>query len=281
METSSSGGMTSMRYVGIVAAVAVCLAVSATAQADSFLAESNQFGYQGTVQNVTQPNTVPVAFPTPRDGVVDFVHNIPVAYGTGNRNEIQSNWFQHPQTSQDPGFFQLSDLSGATVTSATGGWTQNGSLWDFSLTVTGANATYANSGSRLWQPDVGMALGGTFTSYSYTLTDTGMTTYVENTEGWRFNYNVAPTGITGSFDGTFVSTFGDTYLVHLDLNKTYWDDTNWSDTYTDSTGTHDYYTCSKFGAPAFGAPIPEPLTMAGLAMGIGGLVTYVRKRRTA
>lgn len=29
------------------------------------------------------------------------------------------------------------------------------------------------------------------------------------------------------------------------------------------------------------APIPEPLTMAGLAMGIGGLVTYIRKRRKA
>ena len=28
-------------------------------------------------------------------------------------------------------------------------------------------------------------------------------------------------------------------------------------------------------------PVPEPLTMAGLAMGIGGLVTYVRKRRMA
>ena len=28
-------------------------------------------------------------------------------------------------------------------------------------------------------------------------------------------------------------------------------------------------------------PIPEPVTMAGLMMGIGGLVTYVRKRRTA
>jgi hypothetical protein len=29
------------------------------------------------------------------------------------------------------------------------------------------------------------------------------------------------------------------------------------------------------------APIPEPVTMAGLMMGIGGLVTYIRKRRTA
>jgi hypothetical protein len=29
------------------------------------------------------------------------------------------------------------------------------------------------------------------------------------------------------------------------------------------------------------APVPEPVTMAGLMMGIGGLVTYIRKRRAA
>lgn len=32
---------------------------------------------------------------------------------------------------------------------------------------------------------------------------------------------------------------------------------------------------------AGGAPVPEPVTMAGLMMGLGGLVTYVRKRRAA
>jgi len=268
-----------MRYLGIVAAVAVCLAVSVTAQADSFLADSNQFGYQGSVSNVTNPGTGPWTFPKPRDAVIYFTQNVPLAGYSGNYNCVQSNWYQHPLTNQNPGFFQVND--GGTVTSATGGWTQNGCLWDFSMTVTGANATYANSYSRLWQPDAGMAWGGTFTSYTYTLSATGMTTYVD-VDGWRYN-NVDPTGITGSFDGTFVSTQAvyrgpsdltgrDTYVVHLDFDKTLWDGTAWSNTYEG----YDYGNYSKFGAP-----VPEPVTMAGLMMAIGGLVTYARKRRMA
>lgn len=273
-----------MRYLGIVATIAVCLAVAGTAQADSYFADSNQFGYQGNVRNLTQ-NTAPVAFATPRDGVVYFAQGVP-GFAT-TYNAVQSNWYQHPGSNQNPGFFQIND--GGTVTSAVGGWTPNGSLWDFNLTVTGANATYANSYSRLWQPDAGMAWGGTFTSYSYTLTATGMTTMVDP-DGWRFN-TVDPTGITGSFDGTFVSTqavYGgasnltdrDTYVVDLDFNKTYWDGTGWSNTY----GGVDYGNYSTFGAPSLqdrNEPIPEPVTMAGLLMGIGGLVGYARKRRKA
>ena len=33
--------------------------------------------------------------------------------------------------------------------------------------------------------------------------------------------------------------------------------------------------------PQYGSHAPEPVTMAGLMLGIGGLATYVRKRRTA
>jgi hypothetical protein len=276
--------MMNMKYLGIVATLVACLAVAATAHADSYYADSNQFGYQGTVQNLTQ-GTAAVALPTPRDGVAYFAQGVPGFAAT--YNAVQSNWYQHPLSNQNPGFFQIND--GGTVTSAVGGWTKNGSSWDFSLTVTGANATYANSYSRLWQPDAGMAWGGTFTSYSYTLTATGMSTVVDG-DGWRFN-TVDPTGITGSFDGTFVSTqavYGgpsdltgrDTYLAHLDFNKTYWNGTNWSDTY----GGYNYGNYSLFGAPALQdreEPIPEPVTMAGLVMGIGGLVGYARKRRKA
>jgi len=37
----------------------------------------------------------------------------------------------------------------------------------------------------------------------------------------------------------------------------------------------------NYSFDAFEAAVPEPVTMAGLMMGIGGLVTYIRKRRTA
>jgi hypothetical protein len=269
-----------MRSLIALVAVGLILTVAGTAGATSFYADSNQFGYQGTVQNITA-GTPAVAFnSTPRDGVVYVALNVPGF--TQNYNTIQSDWYQHPATNQNPGFFQIND--GGTMTSAVGGWTQNGSLWDFTLTVTGENATAANSAARLWQPDAGMAWAGTFTSYTYTITATGMTTYVDE-NGWRLN-DVNPTGITGSFDGTFLSTqavYGgpsdltgrDTYVVHLDLNKTYWDGTGWSDYYP--VGSQNYYGNYSL----FGAPVPEPITLAGLMMGIGGLVGYVRKRRVA
>jgi hypothetical protein len=43
----------------------------------------------------------------------------------------------------------------------------------------------------------------------------------------------------------------------------------------------DYWTIEPLLDPATDPTVPEPVTMAGLMMGIGGLVTYVRKRRKA
>ncbi|MDD4888377.1 MAG: PEP-CTERM sorting domain-containing protein [Phycisphaerae bacterium] len=245
-----------------------------------FLADCNQFGYQGTVTNTTKV-LGPYAFPTPRDGSVYFAQNVSLdGYSGANYNQIMSDWYQHPQSNQNPGFFQLGDGPPAvpSITSAVGGWTQNAGLWDFTLTVTGVNATYPNTYARLWQPDANHAWGGTFTSYSYTISATGMQTEVVG--DWRYS-TTDPTGITGAFDGTFVSTQlvwkgpmvdpGDTYVVHLDFNKTYWDGTDWSGTYEGV----DYGNYSKFGAVT-----PEPATMAFLALGgvgVGG--RWIRRRK--
>ena len=256
--------------------LAICVGLILTmttvagASIDSFLADSNQFGYQGTVRNLTK-GTAAETFPTPRDGTVFFATNVPGIAET--YNAIQSNWYQHPGSNQNPGFFQLND--GGTVTAAAGAWTQSGSLWDFTLTVTGQNATYENSYSRLWQPDAGHAWGGTFTDYTYTLTATGMPTTV--TDGWRYNMN-DPTDITGSFDATFISTSdlakdpitnGDAYSVHLDFAKDYWDSTDWSDVYAGV----DYGNYSTFGAP-----VPEPTSLLIWALGILGVAVYVRRK---
>lgn len=251
-----------MKKLMTICAVMIVLAANSMAATD-FLVDTNQFGYQGTVQNTTNPGTGPWLFPTPRDGTAFFANNVP-GY-TSNYNAIQSNWYQHPMTNQNPGFFQIND--GGTVTSATATWTQNGATWDFTCTVTGANATYANSYSRLWQPDQNMAWGGTFTEYTYTLTATGMSTAI-NVDGWRES-TTDPTGITGSFDATFLSTQAvykgpsdltgrDTYVVSLVFDKAYWDATGWSDTY----GGVNYGNYSYFAA------IPEPATMAILGLGV-------------
>jgi hypothetical protein len=260
----------------LIVAFVLAVATVANASIGDFMASSNQFGYAGTVSNVTT-GAGAWTFPTPRDATLFFTKNVPGydALGWNNYNQLLSNWFQHPLSNQNPGFFQLSDDTGATVTSASGTWTQNGSLWDFSVTVTGGNAPYP--WSRLWQPDAGMAWGGTFTSYSYSLFATGMTTEVD-ANGWRWN-TIDPTRINGSFDATFVSTFdvnknlitnGDTYVVHLALDSSLWSGDGWSNTYDGA-----YYGNSS----AFGAPIPEPATVIIWAL-FGGLgIVFVRRYR--
>ena len=274
-----------MKRFMMVLCVGLILAMTAIAQAsiDNFIADSNQFGYSGTVTNVTQ-NTAPVAFnSTPRDATVYFVNGATATSGYSaynGYNAILSNWYQHPASNQNSGFFQLADESGVTTTSASGGWTQNGGLWDFTFTVSGANAPYP--WSRLWQPDQGMAWGGTFNTYTYTITATGMTTYVA-ADGWRYN-STNPTGITGSFDGNFTSTqavYGgpydltgrDTYDVHLDLNKNLFDSTNFNDL---------VYGYGDVQYSTFGAAVPEPATIIiwSLLGGLG-LVFAWRKRKIA
>ena len=284
-----------MRYLGLAVVVALVLSIGMPARANDFIADSNQFGYSGTVQNVTK-NTDPEAIPQPRDASVYFTKN-PVLAGYvdwGDYNNIMSNWYQHPASDSNAGFFQIGDIGGGTVTSASGAWSYSGSSWDFSLTVTGENANYRNSTARLWQPDLNDGMGGTYLNYTYTLTATGMATEV--VDGWRYN-TTDPTGITGSLQGTFLLTYAgdsnldgilngttgnggytggpwDTYVVHLNLDKNLWDGNGWSDTYTDDTGTYVYGNYSTFGAP-----VPEPATMLLLGSGFVGLLGVIRRRR--
>ena len=245
-------------FVASAGLVLVMTAAAAAALTD-FIADSNQFGYSGTLQNLTLGTSASVNIPpgsSPRDAVVYFTLNPSALSGyTGNNNIIEFNWYQSPETNQPAGSFQINDVPATTVTLAIAGWNQDGSLWDFSMTVAGSNATAANSSAGLW------GVYGTFTNYTYSLQATGMSSTVMG-DGWRYNTS-DPTSITGSFSGTFVDpSSGDTYLANLDFNSAYWDGTGFSDTYDG----YDYGFYSTFAAP-----VPELGTVwpfAGLALGL-------------
>jgi hypothetical protein len=278
-----------MKRLIVVLSVWVLFASVSIAQAaiGNFIADSNQFGYTGTVQNITK-GTGPWTFNDTtqgeyRDASVFYAKGATVASGYSPYNDwsqILTNWSQHSPSNQNPGFFQLADIYGVTVTSSSGGWTQEvGGLWDFTFTISGLNAPYP--WSRAWQPDQNMAWGVTFDTYTYTMTATGMTTTVA-ADGWRYN-TTNPTGITGSFDGTFTSTNdvnknpitdGDTYQVNLVLDKTLWDSTGWSDTDVYGTYYGQYST--------FGAAVPEPAALVVWSLlGTLAIMVGLRRRRPA
>ena len=282
--------------------MATILTMNGTAWASvgSFIADSNQFGYTGSVTNVTA-GTPAVPVPTSEDATVYFTNNNPNVTDNGplsaynnyqSCNIIESNWYESPAANHNTGFFQINEQPAnqpyfgglVTATSAVGGWTQEVTgLWDFTLTVTGVNATYANSGSRLWQPDAGPAgdaWGGTYTNYTYTITATGMQTTVS--DGWLIN-TTNPTAITGTFNGNFVATQdyglnpisnGDIYSVQLNFSDADFNNVSWGTGYGNESDPV-YST--------FAAPIPEPAavivwSLLGVASWIGARV--VRRKRS-
>ena len=93
------------------------------------------------------------------------------------------------------------------------------------------------------------------------------------------------TTITPRLQGGAVIDAGDTwnwwedyceYLVSTQNSSGYWGGySNWN-AYLATPWNINILAATQVPPPP---PIPEPVTMAGLALGIGGLVTYVRRRR--
>jgi hypothetical protein len=265
-----------MRYFAILMAFGVVLGAGVPVGATGVIVATDNLGYQGTIWNITD-TTGPWATSTPRDASVYFTSNVPWYYS--DYNQLMSSWFEQSLANQNDSFIQLADAGNTTVTSASGSW--DSTLKVFALTVTGQDAPYP--WSRMWQPDNGVAWGVTFTDYTYTLT----ATFGQAADPYLDGYvnSVDPTSIVGSFSGQFVVTDdvnknpitnGDTYGFSIDLSK---------GLFTNDGGTYGTITPYNvfFGPTAGtgGAGVPEPVTMAGVFLGVGSLVTYLRKRRTA
>jgi hypothetical protein len=258
--------------IAALLSLGVFLSANGLALANPFYAMTNEIGYQGTVWNETD-GTGPWTTSTPRDGYLYAMVDYP-GFVNPNYNYLMSNWSEHGLSNQNDSFLQIGENGNPSVISASGAW--DSTLTVFTTTVTGADATYASSYSRFWQPDNGVAWGVTFTDYTYTFTATFATPAALDTDGWISN-TVAPDTITGSFTGHFVVTAdvnkdpitdGDTYGFNIGFSKAMFVPLDPIDAYGDPTSTMSYF-----------GTVPEPGTLALLGMGGLGLLAYAWRRR--
>ncbi len=256
------------------------LAVSGVAQATTgFYALTNELGYQGTVWNETNPGTGQWTTSTPRDAALYTGDGLPAGFlyeGSGSSyNYLLSNWSEHAVSNTNDSFLQIGENGNPSVTSASGAW--DSTLKVFTVTVSGADATYASSYSRFWQPDNGVAWDVTFTDYTYSFTATFAAEAAIGTDGWLEN-TVAPDSIVGSFSGHFVPTIapdnetfitdGDTYGFNIGFSKAL---------FVPLDETDSYYGTPVVIYSAFGA-VPEPATIGLLGL---GALSLIRRKRNA
>lgn len=276
----------------ILTALAVAL-VAIAAQAQTWYASTDKFGYVGTMTKYTtladaqnQTNAGNSYTFAQRDAGLYQMNNAagfdpgnPDAnmfltawwYTTDTNNGPYSGWGNPSNTSNS--FCQLYDSDGGSVVTKTGGWTSG--LYDtFHINVAGVNADYGdpfpngNDYSRLWDGETSGSDDGSFISYTLDLTATGLSG-VEITPGFYESSN-QPTSVTGSFSGIFENYGSDVvsaagfYRFELTFN-----DINWA--YANSGSLNGSFSDSYFGAEA----VPEPATMALLG---AAAVAALRRR---
>jgi hypothetical protein len=235
MEASGSGGMNNMRYLGIFAVIAVCLAVSATAQA-------TEYAYEWNFTNTT-----------------DYY-----ASGSGS-----VSGYVTPQLVDEAAIFaRINTRALIGVDDITGG----------GFTVSGMNNPTAVYGSLYLSPTGGP--GSTVMINMSPMVRTGLD------GAYEYTFDLTTPADVKIRDGVFPLIWGLAKYTGTFGGAIDWVYSNgWSDDYaaffgpqigmSGTSGTT--FTVSQIGLNA----VPEPVTMAGLMMGIGGLVTYVRKHRKA
>lgn len=226
---------------------------------ESFYASSERFGYVGTVSVYdTYANArsgrnprfvVPVgSFPFPRDGAVYVVKNAPEY--DADYNIILTNWWANggnTPSNQNAGFFQLYDENYDTWQNQQAWWSRD--FQTFTVTVKGRNATYGSPDpmdyARFWNAGApagsGESTRGTFLSYEYTLTATGLNG-VKAPDGFVTNTSNA-SDYSGSFTGIFLNQSTSSpasngyYVFEIRFNNLSWAKDNDPDILDDEFGS--------------------------------------------
>jgi len=343
MEASGSGGRMNMRYLGIVATIAVCLAVSATAQAvtvdlvtvgnpgnapdtrtgsgslgygsvgynysigkyevtagqyTAFLnavAATDTYGLYNPLMTNYDYGSFQLGCQIQRNGspasytysVGDSWANRPVNFVSWGDAARFTNWLTNGQPTGAQGLSTTED----------GSYYLNGAVTDAALQAVTreADALYVIPTENEWYKAAYYnPATSTYNLYATSNNTTAPGRSLADADGHNANYNSAGHPIDGTNFFTVVGEFQNSdspygtfdqsgnvreWMENMFIRGGSFDNTSGSlrSTYHGAVNLPTY-EIDNLGFRV--ALVPEPVTMAGLVLGIGGLATYVRKRRT-
>lgn len=235
------------------------------------LANAQNGGTTGLLESITIDN---------RD-ISLYIVNDYTAYGTDFNSIMGSWWYTISNPYQGDGwgnthgntgigFLQLYDFNGSTDSTVDFSFSDfDGTYWtQFTLTLSGSGANYANAYARFSPFASNTNDKGTYLQYTLTLVATGLEG-TETSPGFIEAFD-HPEGVTGQYTGIFQNTDADTgkqgfYVYDLTLDMTNWAYENRNSL----TGPNLYnqFSDSYFAASS----VPEPTSLALLSLGLVGL----------
>jgi formylglycine-generating enzyme required for sulfatase activity len=310
-----------MRYFGIVAAVAACLTVAGTAgtaNADSFGTGANQFTMDFvSISGATNPgsgygivnhdysigkyevtndqwNKFSISLGVPVTGVPSNGYDGVIQFTGLNMPNNRTSLYEAAQF--------VNWLNTSTGYRAAYNFTGTQGTNNYAL-ATGSPGVYRNPDAKYFLPTEDEWVKAAYWNGTSLQTYATIGNGSPNTTGWNYNSSRASPWNVGSgtqeLNGTYdmmgnvaewTETFqaGSTTVRYMDRGGAYTGTPIGTLPYLASSGLHYVVPETETGSLGFrvasnpdAPPVPEPVTMAGLMLGIGGLVTYIRKRRTA